>query len=130
MRSQALWLWSITAALLVGCEAKLASKLTVTSHKEFVELKSNTITMKVKVIHAQQPTTLAFMKDSTEDVSYSSLTVHDCKSKTSTLKHLTVYDSSLKVITDVDLDSELDVESGSIGEAEMELACSNGGTHV
>lgn len=127
MRSKALWLWCIV--LLVGCEAKqasISSTSIVTKTGEYVELKRDKLTMRVKVLKAAQPTTIALMRDDDEAVSYSSLTVHDCDKKVSTLKHLTIYDDKLNVLSDVDMDTPLDVERGSISEAELELACSKG----
>lgn len=129
MRSQALWVWGLI--LLAGCEAKIQADISSTpikanSGSEYVELKSDKVTVKVKVLSTLPPTTVALMKDVDEAVSYSSLTVHDCHNRVSTLKHLTVYDDKLNVLSDADMDTPLDVERGSLSEAELELACSKG----
>lgn len=134
MRRQALWLWCLIA--LSGCEAKLSANISstpavaVTQRDTYVELKSSNLTAKVKRLETEPPTTISLMQDAEEGVSYTSLTEHDCVTRVSTLKYLAIYDGQLNLVSEQDnVGLQLDIEPGSLGEAELDLACAKG-THA
>lgn len=121
MHRLAVWVCCLT---LLGCQARPEPQ----AH-QYVELQVGTVTTKVTVVQgARPPTTLAYTTDSSDrTASYASKTEHDCFARTSTLKYLAVFDASMKLVQETEVDVELDIDAGSIGEAELVLAC---GTQV
>lgn len=137
MRSHTIWVWCLTA-LLIGCEANVAKpkqqdsqQLTIDRKEGYVELRIATIISRVAVVKAATPLTYTVTEDSEDQAKYVSRTEHDCSAATSTLKYLAVYNKTTnEMIEDGDIDIVLDFEPGSLGQAELELACEKEGPNV
>lgn len=105
--------------MLLGCQARHEPQA-----QRYVELQVGTVTSRVSVVQgAWPPTTLAYTTDSADQTRHASKTEHDCNARTSTLKYLAVLDEKMTLLREAELDIELDIEAGSLGEAELILAC-------
>lgn len=124
MHRFAIWVCCIA---LAGCEMRSvapgSAPITITKYVGFVELQNGTVNAKVKVLDGLPPITVTYTVDEAEKISYASRTEHNCSSRTSTLKYLAIYDSKMALVEESEVEIELTVDSGSIGEAELKLAC-------
>ena len=111
--------------VLAGCESRVAvvTPVTVVKHPAFTELRNDRIVSKVRVLESMPPVTLTFTTDEDDvKVSYAARTEHDCQARISTLKYLAVFNSD-ELVNESEVNVEIEVEPGSIGEAELVLAC-------
>lgn len=138
MLSQAVRVWCLGAALLLGgCEVHVAvdsepaprpQLVTVVKQNDgYYELKAGETVSKIVVIHAgsgeSQSQTISYTYDAEDNAYYAARTVHDCDEKTSTIKYFAIYDEHNALIEAHDVDVDVDLDPGSLGEAEFELAC-------
>lgn len=130
MRSLEVWVWGLSTALvLTGCEVRLkveepTTPVRVSKKDGYVELKLNTIVSKVAVVKTATPQTYTVTEDSEDTTKYVARTEHNCLSATSTLKYLAAYDKlSNTLLNEDEVDIVLDFEPGSLGQAELDLAC-------
>jgi hypothetical protein len=61
--------------------------------------------------------------DEAEKTTYVSRTEHDCEAHVSTVKYLAVFNSDKVMLDELEPDLEVEVSPGTIGEAELQLAC-------
>ena len=113
----------------IGVSSKPTATVKVIKHPGFTELQKDKIVSKVQVIDGTPKVTLTLTEDSSEPVIYVAKTEHDCKTRTSTLKYLAVFDKDEKLLEERELELDLEVTPDSIGEAELTLACPNKGTY-
>lgn len=111
----------------VNIDAQPAKKpqVSMIKHPEFVELRNALVVSRVKVLNTEPPMTVTYTVDEGDKTSYAARTEHDCATNVSTLKYLAVYDSEMKLVEESTVEMELDIEPGSLGEAELTLACNN-----
>lgn len=125
MHRFAIW---VCCLVLVGCEVETAPtpspKYTVIQHEGYTEFKLEQIVSNVRLVPGAIPVTFALMTDDS-DKSYVTRTEHDCKARVSTLKYLAVYDSEKQLISEDEVEIDLEIKAGSLGEAELQMACNN-----
>lgn len=128
MRCIQVWLWSLT--LLVGCEANTATKpvkdpvTVITADNGRHELRKGNMVSQVTVVRSKKPVTLSILTDPDSKLVYVANTEHDCARRISTLRFLATYDEDMKPLETSSKVIELDIEAGSLAEAELNLACS------
>lgn len=134
MHRQTVWVWCLGLGLsaLVGCSKteELPPQPTedaprvIAKCPGYIELKSGTVTAKISVDKtAKRPTTMSLMEDTADHSAFVSMTEHSCKEHTSRLTYLAIYIDS-KLVSESSPDVDMEVAKDSIGELELELACS------
>lgn len=124
MHRLSIWVCCI---VLAGCEADVKpttpSKVQVTRHADFVELRLKQVVSKVQVVNSEPPLTMMVTVDEAEQTTYVSRTEHDCEAHVSTLKYLAVFNDDKVMLDELEPDIVVEVSPGTIGEAEAQLAC-------
>lgn len=132
MRSLSAW---VCCLALLGCEASVEVNppINVTLNRQeafvidrdgYVEVKTSELTSNIKVVHTIPPMTITVSIDAETSERYVAWTEHNCSEVTSVIKYFAVYDDKNNLIReDKNVSIVVDADPGSIGDAELSLAC-------